>query len=293
MAKLTRKSYKRKKVAFAAILLGGVALVSSGFAAWVLSAQADSKEAGSIDVATVVNGALEMKVYKYKSEGAYNDEDLIKDNGGSFSFNADSSDTEGKGTSSNRFYYSEIEGEKPELLYNTYYIEVTSKADSLASLSIKFAIDDVHAENVTGLSNDKFISLPESSSGAGKVFEKGSAWSNSTLPSDLKKDGANSITVTDGATSGTYKWAFVYTVAFGWGGRFNDVNPCFFFDSEETSKDKTDARTNVDGVVSYGKGYGTASGKTIDYTVIGEDMDHFHSAIDEATYTLTFTATGM
>ena len=40
MAKLTRKSYKRKKVAFAAVVLGGVALVSSGFAAFVLSANA-------------------------------------------------------------------------------------------------------------------------------------------------------------------------------------------------------------------------------------------------------------
>ena len=37
MAKLTRKSYKRKKIAFAAVILGGVALVSSGFAAWLVT----------------------------------------------------------------------------------------------------------------------------------------------------------------------------------------------------------------------------------------------------------------
>ena len=68
MAKLTRKSYKRKKVAFAAVVLGGVALVSSGFAAFVLSAGAEQKNPGNLEIGSVINGSLKMNVFSYNKD---------------------------------------------------------------------------------------------------------------------------------------------------------------------------------------------------------------------------------
>ncbi len=62
MAKLTRKSYKRKKIAFAAVILGGVALVSSGFAAWVLSTNAKANASGGVTVGQVEKGNLKLTV---------------------------------------------------------------------------------------------------------------------------------------------------------------------------------------------------------------------------------------
>ena len=98
MAKLTRKSYKRKKVAFAAVVLGGVALVSSGFAAFVLSAGAEKNVGGGIEVGKSVKGALSMEIFNYDANAE--DGKGTKLDGTAtdayFSFDADEKDTEGK-----------------------------------------------------------------------------------------------------------------------------------------------------------------------------------------------------
>ena len=44
MSKITRRTYKRKKILMGAALFGAVGLVSTGFAAWVLSASASNTQ---------------------------------------------------------------------------------------------------------------------------------------------------------------------------------------------------------------------------------------------------------
>ncbi|MCQ2772307.1 MAG: hypothetical protein MJ238_03415 [Bacilli bacterium] len=77
MAKLTRKSYKRKKITFAAVLLAGIALVSTGFAAWVLSNNVSKDGTGNIKVGKVSDSSITMTVEKsandFKFDPAEND----------------------------------------------------------------------------------------------------------------------------------------------------------------------------------------------------------------------------
>lgn len=57
----TRKSYKRKKIILGACLFASVALVSTGFAAWVIATQAETPQDGNISVGTVNDSSIEIK----------------------------------------------------------------------------------------------------------------------------------------------------------------------------------------------------------------------------------------
>ena len=57
----TRKSYKRKKIILGACLFASVALVSTGFAAWVIATQAEATQDGNISVGTVNDSSIEIK----------------------------------------------------------------------------------------------------------------------------------------------------------------------------------------------------------------------------------------
>ena len=53
MAKLTKKSYKRKRVLMGLALFMSIALVSTGFAAWVISSSVEKEGEGHVSAGTV------------------------------------------------------------------------------------------------------------------------------------------------------------------------------------------------------------------------------------------------
>lgn len=309
MAKLTRKSYKRKKVAFAAVVLGGVALVSSGFAAFVLSANADQKNEGGIQVGTVKNGALTMKVYSYKSATSEKGDEIATEaplTKEYFSFDADAKDVEGnkdgngkKGDEvQNNVKYEAEEGRKPENLTNTFVIEVTSDTDSLKSFAVSMTTKGT--EGFAKPVDAGFVILPDCAADGGITpitnFDAAPALTNDTC------------TIEKGTGEGGkgFKWTFTYTVAFKWGKRFNGKNPCYFFDNPETSayldEDPKTPRTAAtdDGI---GNCYGTTGSEgavtltpgwdvATDTKMVEDDINWFRNKVDNSKFDITFKAIG-
>ena len=66
MVKMTRKSYKRRKIILGVSLFSSVALVSTGFAAWVLASQAEATESGNITVGTVSDSSIKISNVQFK-----------------------------------------------------------------------------------------------------------------------------------------------------------------------------------------------------------------------------------
>ena len=66
MSKITRRSYKRKKIIMGVVLFGAVGLVSTGFAAWVLSASATSDNSANLKVGTVSDNSMTFENVKVK-----------------------------------------------------------------------------------------------------------------------------------------------------------------------------------------------------------------------------------
>ena len=56
--KLTRKSFNRRIFAFGILIFASISLVSTGFATWVMSKNANTKEEGEIVVGTITDGSI-------------------------------------------------------------------------------------------------------------------------------------------------------------------------------------------------------------------------------------------
>lgn len=82
MAKLTRNSYKRKIILFGVIVFMSIALISTGFVAWVMSQEKKQSKSGNVTVGAVTEGNIEVIL----------DELTVKD----FKFEPKESDTTGR-----------------------------------------------------------------------------------------------------------------------------------------------------------------------------------------------------
>ena len=62
MAKLTRNSYKRKIILFGVFVFISIALISTGFAAWVMSSDAQDDASGNVSVGLVNDSSLKIEI---------------------------------------------------------------------------------------------------------------------------------------------------------------------------------------------------------------------------------------
>lgn len=257
MAKLTRKSYKRKKIAFAAVIFGGVALVSSGFAAWVISAGKDSNGTGSVTVGQVVEANLGMKI-EWKATGAEDtaytviaDEGENANKAGNYSFNCSKSVTSGRfryGTGSDVTDGSDAD----QCLSLTFRVTVTSSLDNFGSLNVTFA----NNEKIDAAVHANYISAPE-----GFYETQGKNFSSTTTGS------VNTVfTKTDkGEGASKYQWVSSgIEVAFKWGTKFGGTSP------EEY--------------------YNTGAGKDTELKTAIDVMNEFRKSLNGTEYTIKFSA---
>lgn len=270
MAKLTRKSYKRKKIAFAAVILGGVALVSSGFAAWVLSANATKEESGVTTVGKVKDNSLSMSTeLQYKKPGSEEWEKPTSDDGqditiGTFDFDPTYEDVRKTGQ---RVYN---DGKNFERLTLRYVVTIKSKdAESFDKLNVKMEekLTENETSKIDAAVKKNYVIAPTCFSSTGldikgtdSQFEPGQ-----TGTSDADK---------------LYTWTINYDVSFKWGSFFstnekgNGMNPGDFFETEK------------------GKTYplGTVNDELPTNNTVSAILNDLHAILDNASYKLTFTA---
>ena len=70
MARLTLKSFRRKRIAMGLALFASTALVSTGFAAWIVSSTANEGGNGSVSMGQITDAALAITIN--------NSENLVK-----------------------------------------------------------------------------------------------------------------------------------------------------------------------------------------------------------------------
>lgn len=264
MAKLTRKSYKRKKIAFAAVILGGVALVSSGFAAWVLSTNAKANASGGATVGQVEKGNLKLTVTSKIGEA-----DTALDQG-HFDFDTRKDDNTGRVRAK--------EGQTTfENLSITYAFTVMSPIENFSDLTIQLsAIKGKDNQVLDKAASSNYITLPDC---YGKTI---------TLKADGTKNIPNSESgkfVQDSAVMFTYKklaegvnrtgddsdvvyhhqWEASYTINFKWGSLFGGDNPGLYYDSPA--------------------GLEAADDKKVE-----ETLNALRDALNEVSYTVNFVA---
>lgn len=259
MAKLTRKSYKRKKIAFAAVILGGVALVSSGFAAWVLSSNAKDNTSGSVTVGTVEKGSLKLEISSAQGN--------IKS--GHFDFDTLESDKSGRVRAK--------EGQKTfENLSIVYTVTVKSPIDNFKDLKYTMsATKDGEAfdmKNVSEGDGTQYIVLPECFGKDISIESTNSAFTKTSIDETVQEK--------EKSIHYTKQWTATITIAFQWGATFGGYNPGLYYDGQITGSSEQSSKIEAL----------NAAGLKVTDEVVEEKLNDLNTKLTGATYNIDFVA---
>lgn len=227
MAKLTRKSYQRKAMVVGATAFAGIALVATGFAAWVISSSATKNVEGGVHVGTISEKSVTITDVKIKAPGEGDSREF-------FSFEPDQNDKSGR---------VRCDGENWENLS----LKVTGKyspADYVNSFSIALRMGSVSGDAFTADADDEkqleaakdagYITLPACWTG-GSVIKANPDAKGVTVQTNGAgvNDAASGMKITVAEESGKKVATFEYTISFAWGSHFNNVNPSLYYDTDE------------------------------------------------------------
>lgn len=237
MKKVTRHAFSKKAIMITASLFVTLALITTGFAAWLISSGASGEGTGNITTATIDDARLGLTVAM--AEG----KDFV------------CSGPQADDTVPHIMYEAPKEGEKDDKEVLTATVTGTIKNyDRLKEFNITIKISDKALTaagytwtetNEGSLKNRTYtynagnacISLPEYAVDTdGRFLPLPSDTSKTTAPKTIS---AGDSMFTDGTTENEKK--FTFDVTFGWGEKFKGCNPGRYLDREEADHlpDKT------------------------------------------------------
>ncbi len=200
---MTRNSFKRKAIIFGVMVFMSIALISTGFAAWIISTNKGGEKTGNIQVGVISEKNIQVLDIKLSAD--------------SFEFEPAKDDNNGR---------LRWDSSKYEVLSTTVTAYVTN-TQYLKELNIK--LDLSQAVGVQNAATAKYINLPACVTavnvndahlvelGTGEDFQ----YNNSKKYSEL--------TETEKAACGTIK-KLTYEIKFTWGEKFGNTNPSLYYD---------------------------------------------------------------
>lgn len=199
MAKITRKSYKRKKIVLGVSIFASIALISTGFAAWVIANEAKGGDKGNVVVGTVEDAAIKFVGIKQSAK--------------SFVFDCKKDDTKG------RVYFQEETGKENcgERLTITVSGGVLNPTH-LKSGTIKMEVPT----SVTEATTANYIVLPNCVNADQEL----------TFTEYTVKEGDQYNSSTDKVAVDTVIKTFTYDITFEWGSVFGGKNPGEYYDDD-------------------------------------------------------------
>lgn len=203
MAKLTKKSYKRRRVVMGLALFMSIALISTGFAAWVISSQSKDNSTGNVGVGVIDDKNIKVEIT--------NKSDL-----GGFYFEPKKEDRSGRITS------------KDEDNFENLSITIEGKVNNPSYVgSLKVELVEVASET-----DGKITPKAKEDSGLYKANEANYIVTPSCFynPTDITLSSTTETSIN-----------FSYTITFEWGSLFGSMNPGEYFDEDEVGKTIDDA----------------------------------------------------
>lgn len=223
MATRTKKSGQRKAFAVGIAAFASVCLIASGFAAWVISAQAKKNENGNIAIGTVNSANIKIKVDQDTDDGQLN--------GVGFSFNPKESDksgrvrNDGKNFENLDFTLSGTVG--PQRFVTSFKVRLDIVKEKIVSGATEGAkkeweVDTEANARFVAAKDAKYITLPDC---FGQDVDLRTAGGYMTNSSDTSDNAAAD---------------FTKEIKFGWGTIFGGQNPGEYYDQDATGKAVSD-----------------------------------------------------
>ena len=197
MARLTKNSYKRKIILFGLLIFMSIALISTGFAAWVMSTNATNDDAqGNVTVGVVKDASLTISNVEINS--------AVK----SFHFEPLSTDNSGR-----------VRLDDEDQKYENLTITVTGQIAPVEYLG-KLTYELVVPESVQKAAEAGYIVLPQ-----------GTSYEYVDNEGHKVKVGTG-VEIKGWETLGEGTYTFNITITFGWGEKFNNMNPGLYYDED-------------------------------------------------------------
>lgn len=239
MAKLTRKSYQRKAMVVGATAFAGIALMATGFAAWVISSSTTKPLDGTVNIGVIK--AQEIKINATLSTDK-------------FSFEPKKDDTTGRvrwdGTNFESLTTTLTGDFSPASYVNKFTVQLRiGTEEEIDAAGTGKTVWETNFETAAGTAKN-YITLPEEVWCKEKVFDI-SGLSNKAETTDTKE--------------------FSQVISFGWGTAFAGMNPSEYYDKNETGKKVTDEalkQTMDDFYAVMTKGTAETAKDTIPFRVI-------------------------
>ena len=212
--KMTRNSYKRKIIVLGIMIFMSIALVTTGFAAWVISRNATNDDAtGDISVGTVNQNTItfiEESIEFYTEKGATASENVVD-----FKFEPVKGDSTGL-VRANATEYELITLTVKGQLTGLQHLKVNGSGESV----IKVKLDLREALGIVDAATNQYINDK-------LTFKQGSG--AQVVTQQVAFDEFVEIKVS--AVSGQDDTGeFEFTVAFSWGSTFGGMNPSEYYD---------------------------------------------------------------
>lgn len=253
LERLTRKSYRRKLIMFGASIFMSLALVATGFAAWVLSKDAQVQDNGSVEVGKITESNIEIEGITFEKDGKGND---IKN----FVFEPQEGDTAG------RVRNDGVNFEDMDIVLSWKVSNYQIVGDLFVEFKIPANVQSAIDKGYLSLpvADGQFVKQPETETIAEKVYyvyklNIGKGLSETgTIGTDLL-----SYTVTD--VDGIKSITCNMTLKFNWGSVFGGQNPGVYYDTDGTGKD-------------------------VDYDTVKDNLYQFKTTLHGIAYSDTFKA---
>lgn len=233
--KITRNSYKRKVVLFGVLVFLSIALISTGFASWVMSQGAKQESNGNVSVGVVADSNLKFEKFElstdvwnfYENTETYDPEDgewkyepkTVALNEYSFNFEPVATDDTGR---------VRVDGKNVEAMH-LIINAIISPEEFIDTVSISLTIP----EGIKNAADAGYIELPECAVLDGQEaiinIKVGGETANGSLKSELNDLG-----------EATGRAELTYRIEFKWGSKFGGMNPSLYFDTDVNGMEVSD-----------------------------------------------------
>lgn len=228
MAKLTRNSYKRKVILFGVLIFVSIALISTGFAAWVMSTNSKKDvDPGNISVGTVTDSSLTFNEVLISNKDIYF-EPAADDYSGRVRLgsgedvHAESLKTTVTGNVTPKAYLGELK----------VYLVVTQGVYNALTASNYITLETANGAKMSTEDLQKLLVVGTMNAGkieysSAALEGKGLVLYSSNQPESVFSNANYSVDKSD-----PDKVSFTINVNFGWGSTFGGVNPSKYYDEE-------------------------------------------------------------
>lgn len=201
MSKITRRTYKRNKIALGLALFAGIGLISTGFAAFIISTNSSENTDAGVNIGVTKNQTIKITLSETTKSLRFDFEPSLKDSVNNTPYSYIRPDTDGKGNYKTENLTINIEGNLSNIL---------NGGTNFDYLNVKMSTN----EKINKVIEDGYIVAPECYGGDGVNYKL------SDTPSIFTQDENEST-----------KYSFKIPVAFKWGSIFGNVNPAEYYES--------------------------------------------------------------